>query len=383
MVGSTAAVDLAKLDMALQYLQSSQTFTGSMYSAVSNGGVTKININHDGINQYNYATKTISWDPELSMVVNGAQGTGAQSAAVVLGHEFAHGGDVNFASSSSQQQENFALSKETQGANELHEPTRSTYDSVLGWWGVYNPTEHTSVVGGQAVWTETAQNGSVWYGDAYTGGANGLAPQISPLIDPGYAPPYVCTGYWLVYENASETDSSGHPMLVVQYIYDPVVLNLAGNAVATTSFDESGVRFDVQENGSTMKTGWLGQDEGFLVFGHQAGTPIDSAKDLVPHLGALFAMDSNHDGKLNAQDADWSQLAVWTDTHHGQFADSDLHSMAQLDIVSIELSAQVVNQQSNGNTILNKATFAYADGRVGEIASVELVAQPDNFLIPM
>lgn len=376
-VGDTSALNIAKLDMALSYLQSNSQMAFEIGTSQIENKVTTININDQCINQYNFETKTISWDPGVGMIVQGPSGIGTQSAALLLGHEFAHGNDAHFIEETSAQQEAHALQIETHAAREFHEPTRSTYESVLGFQGLLNPTEHSTIMSNGPVWTETAQNGSIFYGEQYNSTLNALAPQLGPLIDSNYTSPFTCSGYWEVAAyNTWSVDDIGGDFDVV-YVSDPVIVNFAGNSVSTVSLADSEVRFDLQNNGTTIKTGWLTPGEGFLA---QLNV-VNSVKDLVPNLAALKLLDTNHDGKLSALDMEWNNLKVWADTHQGKFIQSDMHTLKELGIISINLNIQEYNHKDHGNTILDRATITFDNGSSGEIASVAIVGQSDTPII--
>ena len=98
---------------------------------------------------------------------------------------------------------------------------------------------------------------------------------------------------------------------------------------------------------------------------------------MVSGFSELEALDSNHDGVLNASDSAWSQLKVWVDTTgNGNFQSGQLYSLDQLGITSINLNAIEVNQNNNGNTILDNSTFTFSNGTTGDIAGVDLAFNP-------
>ena len=120
-----------------------------------------------------------------------------------------------------------------------------------------------------------------------------------------------------------------------------------------------------------------------LVFDRNGSGSVTRGADLVGGFDDLTALDTNHDGKLDASDTTWGQLKAWVDaTGTAQSAASSLISLSQLGIVSIDLAATRVNQDSNGNTIVDQSTFTWADGHTGNIAGVGLatVAQQASSL---
>lgn len=155
---------------------------------------------------------------------------------------------------------------------------------------------------------------------------------------------------------------------------DPLILNLTGGSVDTQSLIGSPARFDMQNNGTAVQTGWASAGEGMLVYDPaHPNAPITQDAQLVGSFAALAKLDSNHDGQISVLDAAWSDLKVWVDSlGDAQYQDGSLYSLSQLDIASIDLHATSANRDSHGNTILADSTFTKSDGSTGHIAGVSL-----------
>ncbi|MDR6450278.1 hypothetical protein J2794_006419 [Paraburkholderia terricola] len=166
---------------------------------------------------------------------------------------------------------------------------------------------------------------------------------------------------------------------------DPIILNLNGGAVDTTSLASSSTSFDMQNDGHKVQTAWGTAGEGYLVFDpNDAGNTMAVTQDsqLVAGFGALQALaqqvDGSGSGTLTASDALWNSLKVWVDTTgSGQFQSGELYSLSQLGITSLDLDGTQVNRDSNGNEILVDSTFTRADGSTGDIAGVNLMYNAD------
>jgi hypothetical protein len=157
-----------------------------------------------------------------------------------------------------------------------------------------------------------------------------------------------------------------------------MILNLQGDPVETVGLNASTVKFDMENNGTQVATGWGTAGEAYLAY-DPTNTWITDDADLVGGFDVMDAMDGNHDGVLNASDSDWAGLRVWVDTTGtGIFNPDDLFTMDQLGISSINLSADHVNASNNGNTILDESTFTFTDGKVGAIAGVGLAFQTSS-----
>lgn len=359
---------IAQLDLALAYIQGSFQGAKVIDQALLLGKVT-INLNNDFEHSFDPTTRTISWDPRGALIVGA--GTGTQSPALQLAHEIAHAADTLYMISSPNAREIFAHDWTSQIATQLGEPTRADYNDVQGWQNVANATQHSVVINGQSHWSELSQSGSQYIDAGYSQAPNIYNAPIGPAVVAYYINPFGCSfGYWM-------PEEEDNPQGRLVYVVDPVVVNFVGGKVAMTSVDNSSIRFDLQNNGDKLITSWLTEGEGFLVFDQDRSGTIDSVKDLVGNLGALIQLDSNHDGKLNALDAQWDKLAVWADTHQGQFSSTDLHTLAELNIVEIDLHIQAVADVSSSNVVVNRADIVFTNGSVGEIASVALIGLPD------
>ena len=165
---------------------------------------------------------------------------------------------------------------------------------------------------------------------------------------------------------------------------DPLVLNLNGQSVQTSSLSGSSVQFDMQNNGQPVRTAWITSGEGFLVYdpsGNATSSSITQQDQLVSNFAALQSLASSVDGAasetLSASDPIWNDLKIWiTDGATGQGA--ELMSLSQLGIASLNLNAEQVSVSNNGNTIVANSSFTFADGSTGNIAGVELAYQRSN-----
>ncbi|SIO61495.1 beta strand repeat-containing protein [Paraburkholderia phenazinium] len=159
-------------------------------------------------------------------------------------------------------------------------------------------------------------------------------------------------------------------------IDDPVILNLTGGQVQTTSVTGSTTYFDMQNDGQSVQTAWMTPGEGMLVYDPANPNSATDDADLVSGFAALDALDSNGDGVLNASDSAWSQLRVLVDVGNGQ--PDQLFTLGQLGISSINLNATAEEVSQNGNIILANSTFTRTDGSTGDVAGVALQFNPGS-----
>ncbi|MCY6355659.1 hypothetical protein [Clostridium sp. ZS2-4] len=164
----------------------------------------------------------------------------------------------------------------------------------------------------------------------------------------------------------------------------PLILDLDGDGVETTLLKD-GINFDHDNNGFAEKSAWVGKDDGLLVRDINGNGIIDSGKELFGNntllndgtkaangFAALAELDDNRDGKIDINDAIYSQLRVWKDANgDGVTNTGELITLMDAGIASINTgyrSTTVVDDQ--GNDHKQTGTFTKADGTTGAIDDV-------------
>ncbi|KIC35648.1 hypothetical protein RA27_22835, partial [Ruegeria sp. ANG-R] len=159
----------------------------------------------------------------------------------------------------------------------------------------------------------------------------------------------------------------------------PLVIDLDGDGVAADLrhiYDDGIVYFDIDADGFAERVGWTGGDDGHLALDRNGNGVIDDITELygddaMPAFDKLRLHDSNADGVLDAQDADFGSLLVWQDFNQdGISQDNELKSLAEHDIVSINLNDQADDRFVKENYISNVSTVTFAGGETAELADV-------------
>jgi len=253
-------------------------------------------------------------------------------------------------------------------------------NSGSDWTAIVNSTLNGVVIGGSSGDIYFLDPGEEYYSD-WSGGAMG-SDAGDDAVDDIFASGPPSFNY-----NAPADDGlSGIDIidpndvdLPSDLIVDPLVLNLAGGPVVTTSSVTNGIAFDMRGDGSTQSTGWITPNEGFLVLETQNTGPITSSHDMISDLNELASFDSNGDGKITAADALFGDLEVWIPGAQG--SPGALETLTQLGISEIDLSATTANRADNGNTINATFSFKYADGATGQGADVSFAVGPDEITL--
>ena len=157
---------------------------------------------------------------------------------------------------------------------------------------------------------------------------------------------------------------------------DPIVLDISGLGITTKSVTD-GVYYDLDNNGFAEKTGWIDAKSGILVLDRDGNGKIEAGKELFGDrtilddgktassgFAALAALDSNHDGVIDAKDAKFSELRIWIDKDgNGVSTPDELLTLEEAGIKSLNLSNEFVGKvDENGNTIARVGSFTRTDG---------------------
>jgi pimeloyl-ACP methyl ester carboxylesterase len=234
------------------------------------------------------------------------------------------------------------------------------------------------------------------FGPPQIGSQYSIAGQgISPLDLATFG--FLGTVAWLFLKNhlidpIVSADFTSAQRTIINFL-DPLTLDLDGDGLETTPVS-AGVLFDHDGDGVAAGTGWVGSDDGLLVWDRNGNGQIDSGRELfgdstmksngqlaVDGFDALADLDTNADGKINASDANFAQLKVWRDSDQDGVTDAgELSTLSSLGIAGFNTAKTANNQVlADGNRIADLGTYIRADGStatmgdVGEMGDIDLV----------
>ncbi len=155
---------------------------------------------------------------------------------------------------------------------------------------------------------------------------------------------------------------------------DPLILDLDGDGIETISIDDADLRFDLDGDLFSERTGWLSGDDGFLVRDLDRDVDIEDISEMFGGPGqsgieALAAFDLNRDGRIDASDAIWSELQVWRDIDGDGVSDAgELFSLDALGITSFSLNRTAMSHLTpQGTRLEGVAEFTWANGGTGRM----------------
>ncbi|MGL1833013.1 calcium-binding protein [Rhodocyclaceae bacterium SMB388] len=172
---------------------------------------------------------------------------------------------------------------------------------------------------------------------------------------------------------------------------DPLTLDLDGDGLETIGIDAANpVFFDHNGDGVRTASGWVLPDDGFLVLDRNGNGTIDDGTELfgdstplhdetgavigraVDGFDALAQQDTNGDGVVDVEDANWSALRVWRDLNQDGVSQADeLFTLDELGIVALSVDKRANRTPlANGNLIADLGTFTRLDGSSGTLGEV-------------
>ncbi|MEB3265106.1 MAG: Ig-like domain-containing protein, partial [Cyanobacteriota bacterium] len=180
------------------------------------------------------------------------------------------------------------------------------------------------------------------------------------------------------------TTSSGYTITQSAGGVTPLALDLNGDGIQTLSL-ESGVAFDIDADGQAESVGWLSDGDAWLGLDRNGNGSLDSGAELFGNhtplqgggtaaegFAALADLDSNSDLNLDAADARYGELLLWSDRNRDGVSQADeLTGLAQAGVVSIALDGLTdAATRQNGNWLGLSGSFRRSDGSLGAITDV-------------
>ncbi len=183
----------------------------------------------------------------------------------------------------------------------------------------------------------------------------------------------------VTYNGVTRTAHTGHVFMSPDNhnisFSSPLILDLDGNGIETLNYS-SGVLFDINADGKTEQTGWVGASDALLVLDlNQDGVINDASELFGEHMlkqdgskasdgfDALAQYDSNQDGVIDNQDQIYSQLLLWVDSNSdGISQTNELFTLEQRGITQLNLFSERVNQNNNGNLTALEGYYLDKDG---------------------
>jgi len=162
----------------------------------------------------------------------------------------------------------------------------------------------------------------------------------------------------------------------------PIILDLDGDGVELVDIDDSTAFFDINGDGFRTHMGWAAADDGFLAYDIGKEGVISEGPEISfvsyvegaqTDLEGLAYFDTNNDGVLNADDAEWSKFGVWQDLDQdGETDDGEFKPLADWNIESISLTSDGVEEDIGSNHVFGTGSYTLTSGETRDIADTSL-----------
>ncbi|HRL77031.1 MAG TPA: SdrD B-like domain-containing protein, partial [Candidatus Accumulibacter phosphatis] len=177
---------------------------------------------------------------------------------------------------------------------------------------------------------------------------------------------------------AAVTLDSGENDLTLDAAITPIVIDLNGNGIQTIARGSSKGSFDLLGTGTGIDSGWLSGDDGFLVVDRNGNGSIDDISEMFggaskgAGFSKLSAFDSNGDGLVDANDADFASLKIWRDINGNHQTDAgELMGLTDAGLVGLSIDySELPFLDAQGNLHLERGSATRADGSVVDMTDV-------------
>ena len=170
---------------------------------------------------------------------------------------------------------------------------------------------------------------------------------------------------------------------------DPLVLDIDGDGVELTRYEDSIATFDVDNDGFIENTGWVHGDDAILAHDLNGDGVINDITETISEyyngetymdgFAALATLDSNGDGFFTADDDAYDTLWLWQDVNgDARTDDGELKTLQEMGVESINLNGQKVSREINGNPVFSRSTVTI-NGAINEALSVDFVTNPIGY----
>lgn len=161
--------------------------------------------------------------------------------------------------------------------------------------------------------------------------------------------------------------------------YSPIVIDLSNDGINSHALNYT-INFDLDNNGFKEATGWVSGDDALLAIDKNNNGIIDNGSELFGNKSisdsafsyinsslnngfeTLKNYDSNNDGIIDSQDAEFDKLLLWQDKNGNAITDNGELIKLSDKVSSIDLNYTNTDINNNSNTIKQTSTATLNNG---------------------
>lgn len=170
----------------------------------------------------------------------------------------------------------------------------------------------------------------------------------------------------------------------------PIAIDLDNDGFEFVNVDDSDIFFDVTGDGWKRRTSWIGKDDGLLAHDINGDGKIDQPGEIAfagkvdgaqTDLEGMAAFDTNHDGRFDANDREWSHFGIWQDGNQNGITDpGEFRTLEQVGVQAVQLASDGQFRVINGQTVQGVGQVELKDGRRLAMADVTLAFSQERQL---
>ena len=160
---------------------------------------------------------------------------------------------------------------------------------------------------------------------------------------------------------------------------DPIILDLGDEGIHLSA----SANFDINADGQIETIAWTSGEDGILAVDLDGSGMIEDGREIfTPDFGdgghasamaALRSLDSNGDGQISIDDESYDDFIIWVDANSDGISQAEeMTRLSEQKITSINLTADAVNDQIDGQQVFAEGHFTLENGDVRDYVAVAL-----------
>ena len=165
--------------------------------------------------------------------------------------------------------------------------------------------------------------------------------------------------------------------------YDPLVIDKDADGIELLNVNDHDIFFDMDNDGLAEKTGWVSGDDALLAVDSNNNGVIDNITELfgdadTEGFAELATFDSNGDGLVDAQDANFSDILVWQDANENGVTDAgELTTLSANGITALATGYTETSRFEEGNQIIGEGHYVI-NGNSQTLAEVLFLQETES-----